>query len=64
MGLTLYLRIKRGKIACPKSEASFGTLQREGRLASRASRDEAFWRSQVSFGPPNPVTDEKEGPME
>jgi len=64
MGLTLYLRIKRGKIACPKSEASFGTLQREGRLASRASRDEAFWRSQVSFGPPNPATDEKEGPME
>jgi hypothetical protein len=26
---------------------------------SRASRDEAFWRSQVNFGPPNPATDEK-----
>ena len=35
------------------------TLLREGRLASRASRDEAFWRSQVNFGPPNPATDEK-----
>ncbi|GJS88735.1 hypothetical protein Tco_0771371 [Tanacetum coccineum] len=32
---------------------------REGRLASRAFRDEAFWRSQVNFGPPNPATDEK-----
>lgn len=59
MGLTLNLGIKRGKIACHKSEARFGTLQREGRLASRASRDEAFWRSQVNFGPPNPATDEK-----
>ncbi|GLU24425.1 hypothetical protein SLE2022_403610 [Rubroshorea leprosula] len=59
MGLTLYLGIKRGKIACHKSEARFGTLLREGRLASRASRDEAFWRSQVNFGPPNPATDEK-----
>ena len=60
MGLTLNLGIKRGKIACHKSEARFGTLQREGRLASRASRDEAFWRSQVNFGPPNPATDEKD----
>jgi hypothetical protein len=59
MGLTLNLGIKRGKIACHKSEARFGTLQREGHLASRASRDEAFWRSQVNFGPPNPATDEK-----
>lgn len=59
MGLTLYLGMKRGKIACHKSEARFGTLLREGRLASRASRDEAFWRSQVNFGPPNPATDEK-----
>lgn len=49
----------RGNIACHKSEARFGTLLREGRLASRASRDEAFWRSQVNFGPPNPATDEK-----
>ncbi|NP_064026.1 orf145 (mitochondrion) [Beta vulgaris subsp. vulgaris] len=24
-----------------------------------AYRDEAFWRSQVNFGPPNPATDEK-----
>jgi len=38
------------------------TLLREGRLASRASRDEAFWQSQVNFGPPNPATDEKAGP--
>ncbi|KAF4349921.1 hypothetical protein G4B88_002343 (mitochondrion) [Cannabis sativa] len=59
MGLTLYLGMKRGKIACHKSEARFGTLLREGRLASRASRDEAFWQSQVNFGPPNPATDEK-----
>ena len=59
MGLTLDLRIKRGKIACHKSEARFGTLLQEGRLVSRASRDEAFWRSQVNFGPPNPATDEK-----
>lgn len=36
MGLTLYLGIKRGNIACHKSEARFGTLLREGRLASRA----------------------------
>ncbi|GKB51726.1 NADH dehydrogenase subunit 4L [Tanacetum coccineum] len=42
-----------------RSEARFGTLLREGRLASRAFRDEAFWRSQVNFGPPNPATDEK-----
>ncbi|KAL3646641.1 hypothetical protein CASFOL_009608 [Castilleja foliolosa] len=41
------------------SEARFGTLLREGRLASRAFRDEAFWQSQVNFGPPNPATDEK-----
>ncbi|KAI3668545.1 hypothetical protein L1987_88457 [Smallanthus sonchifolius] len=59
MGLTLYLGIERGNIACHKSEVRFGTLLREGRLASRAFRDEAFWRSQVNFGPPNPATDEK-----
>ncbi|OWM87307.1 hypothetical protein CDL15_Pgr022414 [Punica granatum] len=51
--------MKRGKIACHKSEARSGTLLREGRLVSRASRDEAFWRSQVNFGPPNRATDEK-----
>ena len=60
MGLTLYLGIERGNIACHKSEARVGTLLREGRLASRAFRDEAFWRSQVNFGPPNPATDEKD----
>ncbi|KAK4348212.1 hypothetical protein RND71_034551 [Anisodus tanguticus] len=59
MGLTLYLGIERGNIACHKSEARVGTLLREGRLASRAFRDEAFWRRQVNFGPPNPATDEK-----
>ncbi|KAM3204703.1 hypothetical protein P3L10_028113 [Capsicum annuum] len=59
MGLTLYLGIERGNIACHKSEARVGTLLREGRLASRAFRDEAFWQSQVNFGPPNPATDEK-----
>ncbi|KAF9675478.1 hypothetical protein SADUNF_Sadunf09G0036400 [Salix dunnii] len=59
MGLTLYLEIKRGKIACHKTEARSGTALREGRLVSRASRDEAFWRSQVNFGPPNPATNEK-----
>ncbi|GJS14041.1 hypothetical protein Tco_0408513 [Tanacetum coccineum] len=59
MRLTLYLGIERGNIACHKSEAKFGTLLGEGRLASRDFRDEAFWRSQVNFGPPNPTTDEK-----
>lgn len=59
MGLTLYLGMKKGNIACHKSEASKKHLLREGRLASRAYRDEAFWRSQVNFGPPNPATDEK-----
>lgn len=59
MGLTLYLGMKRGNIACHNSEARFGTLLREGRLASRASRDEAFWQSQVNFGPPTPATDDK-----
>ena len=38
---------------------ALNALLREGRLASRAFRDEAFWRSQVNFGPPNPATDEK-----
>ncbi|MCE3216268.1 hypothetical protein HAX54_005783 [Datura stramonium] len=46
-------------IACHKSKARFGTLLQEGHLASRAFRDEAFSRSQVNFGPPNPTTDEK-----
>ncbi|GJW28585.1 hypothetical protein Tco_0045460 [Tanacetum coccineum] len=50
--------VTRVNIACHKSEARFGTLLREGRLASRAFRDEAFWRSQVNFGLPNPTTDE------
>ncbi|KAL8555068.1 hypothetical protein ACS0TY_003026 [Phlomoides rotata] len=59
MGLTPYLGIERGNIACHKSEARFGTLLREGRLASRAFRDEAFWQSQVNFRPPNPTIDEK-----
>nr|QHB79558.1 hypothetical protein [Sesuvium portulacastrum] len=51
--------MEKGNIACHKSEASKKHLLREGRLASRAFRDEAFWRSQVNFGPPNPATDEK-----
>ncbi|KVH89089.1 hypothetical protein Ccrd_008923 [Cynara cardunculus var. scolymus] len=59
MGLTLYLGIGRGNIACHKSEVRFGTLLQEGRLASRAFRDEAFWRSQVNFGPPNLTIEEK-----
>lgn len=37
-----YLGIEKGKIACHKSEARFGTLLREGRLASRAFRDEGL----------------------
>ncbi|GJY93336.1 hypothetical protein Tco_0509118 [Tanacetum coccineum] len=48
--------------SCELIETEIGerdTLLREGRLASRAFRDEAFWRSQVNFGPPNPATDEK-----
>ncbi|PHU04534.1 hypothetical protein BC332_25356 [Capsicum chinense] len=60
MGLTLYLGIERGNIACHKSEARVGTLLREGCLTSRAFRDEAFWQSQVNFGPPNPATNEKD----
>lgn len=60
MGLTLYLGTEKGNIACHKSEAGGDSLLREGRLASRALRDEAFWRSQVNFGPPNPATDEKD----
>ncbi|PHT28579.1 hypothetical protein CQW23_31793 [Capsicum baccatum] len=59
MGITLYLGIERGKIACHKSGARVGTLLREGCLASWAFRDESFWRIQVNFGPPNPATDEK-----
>ncbi|KAF3683208.1 ATP synthase F1 subunit alpha [Capsicum annuum] len=35
MGLTLYLGIERGNIACHKSEARVGTLLREGCLASQ-----------------------------
>ncbi|NP_064025.1 orf129b (mitochondrion) [Beta vulgaris subsp. vulgaris] len=35
MGLTLYLGMKKGNIACHKSEASKKHLLREGRLASR-----------------------------
>ncbi|KZV56236.1 orf129b [Dorcoceras hygrometricum] len=46
MGLTPYLGIERGNIACHKSEARFGTLLREGRLASRALRDEVALPSQ------------------
>ncbi|MCE5166268.1 hypothetical protein HAX54_016650 [Datura stramonium] len=30
-----------------------------GHLRISAFRDEAFWRSQVNFRPPNPATDEK-----
>ncbi|KAH0706226.1 hypothetical protein KY285_012259 [Solanum tuberosum] len=59
MELTFYLGIERGNIACDEIEARVGTLLREGRLASRAFRDEAFLRSQVNFGKPNPATDEK-----
>lgn len=59
MGLTPYLGIERENIACHKSEVRFGTLLRERRLASRAFRDEAFWRSQVNFELTNPTTDEK-----
>lgn len=50
MGLTLDLGMQRGKIACHKSEARFGTLLREGRLASRASRDEAFGEAKSILG--------------
>ncbi|KVG16349.1 hypothetical protein Ccrd_026553 [Cynara cardunculus var. scolymus] len=59
MGLTLYLGIERGNIACHKIKARFRTLLREGRLVSRAFRDKAFLRRQVNFGTPNPTTDEK-----
>ncbi|KAF3683215.1 hypothetical protein FXO38_00861 [Capsicum annuum] len=51
---------REGKHSMSQERGEVGTLLREGRLASRVFRDEAFWRSQVNFGPPNPTTDEKD----
>jgi len=50
MGLTLYLGIERGNIACHKSEARFGTLLREGRLASRALEMRPFGEAKSISG--------------
>ncbi|KAK6791545.1 hypothetical protein RDI58_010626 [Solanum bulbocastanum] len=59
LGTDMMIGLEKGNIACHKSEARVGTLLREGRLASRAFRNEAFWKSQINFGPPNPATVEK-----
>ncbi|PHU24600.1 hypothetical protein BC332_09707 [Capsicum chinense] len=58
-GVPINRATREGNIACHKSEARVGTLLREGHLASRAFKDEAFRRSQVNFGPSNPAIDEK-----
>lgn len=58
MGLTLDLGMERGKIACHKSEARDPTAR--GTPREPGFGDEAFWRSQVNFGPPKPATDEKD----
>ena len=50
MGLTLYLGIERGNIACHKSEARVGTLLREGRLASRALEMRPFGEAKSISG--------------
>ncbi|PHU03113.1 Solanesyl-diphosphate synthase 1, mitochondrial [Capsicum chinense] len=47
------------KLICHKSKVRVGTVSQEGCLASRSIKDDAFWRSQVNFGAPNPVIDEK-----
>ena len=60
MGLTLYLGMERGKIACHKSEARGRFPTARGTPREPGFGDEAFWRSQVNFGPPNPATDEKD----
>ena len=50
MGLTLYLGMKKGKIACHKSEASKKHLLREGRLASRALEMRPFGEAKSISG--------------
>ena len=59
MGLTPYLGIERGNIACHKSEARGLRPTARGTPREPGFGDEAFWRSQVNFGPPNPATEEK-----
>ena len=50
---------KKGNIACHKSEARGLRPTARGTPREPGFGDEAFWRSQVNFGPPNPATDEK-----
>lgn len=52
---------KKGNIACHKSEARGLRPTARGTPREPGFGDEAFWRSQVNFGPPNPATDEKDG---
>ena len=60
MGLTLDLGMEKGNIACHKSEARGRFPTARGTPREPGFGDEAFWRSQVNFGPPNPATDEKD----
>lgn len=50
---------KKGNIACHKSEARGLRPTARGTPREPGFGDEAFWRSQVNFGPPNPATEEK-----
>jgi hypothetical protein len=50
---------KKGNIACHKSEARGRRPTARGTPRESGFGDEAFWRSQVNFGPPNPATEEK-----
>lgn len=60
MGLTLDLGMEKGNIACHKSEARGRFPTARGTPREPGLGDEAFWRSQVNFGPLNPATDEKD----
>jgi len=50
MGLTLDLGMEKGNIACHKSEARGDSLQREGRLASRALEMRPFGEAKSISG--------------
>ena len=63
MRFTLYLGMKRGNIACHKSEVRFGTLLQEGRLASRASTRWGLLAKPSQFRATKPCN-WWEGPME
>ena len=56
----LDLGMEKGIVACHKSEARGRFPTARGTPREPGFGDEAFWRSQVNFGPPNPATDEKD----